>query len=38
MLPIKSYKCAFVFGKVIIWNIVSFFTLDTLKTAFLMMP
>jgi len=26
MLPTKNYKRAFEFGKVIIWNTVSFFT------------
>jgi len=31
----KNYKRAFEFGKVIIKNTVSFFTLDTVKTALL---
>jgi len=36
MLPTKNCKRAFEFVKVIIRNIVSFFTLDTIKMAFLM--
>jgi len=36
MLPAKNYKRAFKFVKVIIRNIVSFFTPDTVKTAFSM--
>jgi len=33
-LPTESYKCAFEFVEVIIWNIVSFFTSDTVKWHF----
>jgi len=36
MLLTKNYKCAFEFGKVIIWNTVSLITSDTVKTAFSM--
>jgi len=33
MLLTKNYKRAFKFGKVIIWNTVSYFTSDTVKAA-----
>jgi len=36
MLFTENYKCVFEIGKVIIWNTVSFFTSDAVKTAFLM--
>jgi len=36
MLPTKNYKRAFEFVKVIVRNIVSFFTSGTVKMAFLM--